>query len=69
MSHSMRTLGVRSTEQGGIVMLVQVLLALLADAVFESAASKDRAIASDVARYFERRGFESARATRPSPTR
>jgi hypothetical protein len=47
-------------------MVVQVLLTLLADAVFECVSSKDRAIASDLARYFEQRGFRKTRVTRPS---
>ena len=50
-------------------MVLQVLLALLADAVFKSAASKERAAAADIAGYFERRALPQTRTARPVPTR
>lgn len=49
--------------------IAQILLALLADAVFTSAASKERAAVSEVARYFEQRGLPRTRAPRAASTR
>ena len=50
-------------------MIVNLLLAYLADRVFKAAASKDRVVAGKVARYFEQRGLAQRRAPRPVPTR
>ena len=48
-------------------MIAQLLLAFLADAVFKSAASKDRAVSTEIARYFEQRGLGERRAPRAAP--
>jgi hypothetical protein len=54
-------------------MVATILLAFLADAVFQSAASLHRSTTSEVARYFEQRGARRARPRRPArltrPTR
>ena len=48
-------------------MLVSLLIGLLADLVFESAATMRRSFGSDVDRYFARRGYRSD-STPPTPT-
>ena len=56
-------------------MVATILLAFLADAVFQSAASLRRSTTSEVQRYFEQRGVRPtgprrpARLTRPARTR
>ncbi len=49
--------------------IARILLALLADAVFTSAASKERAAASEVRRYFEQRRLPRPRAPRTVTSR
>jgi len=47
-------------------MVATILLAFLADAVFQSAASLRRSATSEVERYFEQRGARPARPRRPA---
>ena len=54
------------SEKGDSVM-ANLLLALLADIVFESAATRRRAFTQEMDRYFEERGLVSA--PKPSRTR
>jgi hypothetical protein len=48
-------------------VIAQLLLAFLADAVFKSAASKDRTVSAEISRYFEERGLGQRRVPRPAP--
>ena len=56
-------------------MVAKILLAFLADAVFQSTASLQRSTAAEVQRYFEQHGVRPAgprrpaRLTRPAGTR
>jgi hypothetical protein len=49
--------------------MVQVLLALLADIVFESAASAQRSFRGEMDRYLDGRGLSRNPAARPVPVR
>jgi hypothetical protein len=46
-----------------------VLMALLADIVFESAASTQRSFSREMDRYLEKRGLDKKPAARPATTR
>jgi hypothetical protein len=50
-------------------VIAQVLLALLADAVFTSAATKERVAAGELARYFAERDLAPRHSARPAPAR
>jgi hypothetical protein len=48
-------------------MIVQLLLGLLADFVFESAVAAGRSYQADVSRYLEQRGFIPDSRPKPVP--
>jgi hypothetical protein len=54
-------------SEGGDSVMANLLLAFLADIVFESAAIRGRAFTREMDRYFEERGLVSA--PKPSRTR
>ena len=49
-------------------MIVSLLMGLVADLVFDSAASMRRSFDAEIDRYFQDRGFRSA-PPKPTPTR
>jgi len=48
------------------VALVYLLIGLLADVVFESAAAKNRTFQAEMSRYIAERGFAPGSRTRPA---
>jgi hypothetical protein len=50
-------------------MIAELLLGLLADVVFNSAASARSAFEHDMERYLSRRGFAAAHKPAPTPAR
>ena len=49
-------------------MIVSLLMGLVADLVFDSAASMRRSFGAEIDRYYQDRGFRSA-PPKPTPTR
>jgi hypothetical protein len=71
LSHWLRTLIRRSTAfcQGEeAVMIVSLLMGLVADLVFDSAASMRRSFGAEIDRYYQDRGLRST-PPKPRPTR
>ena len=56
------------TSKGEAVMIVSLLMGLVADLVFDSAASLRRSFGDEMDRYYQDRGFRSA-PPKPTPTR
>jgi len=51
---------------GGDSMLARLLIRLIADVLFEAAASRNRSYEAEVDRYLERQGFVLDRQARPA---
>lgn len=59
----------RLGREGRLVAIVQWMVVLLADVVFDAAASANRLFGTEMNRYLEERGFASRSVTTESPAR